>query len=100
MTSKSAAWFILSGALSTLVVAITCIFIAKSRKSVLGAVFTRSEDLHLWAIRVATLVATLGGGSGSDGTSLPTPLGPLDCGGCSLNQLLGINATSMVQPPL
>ncbi len=33
-TAKSTAWFILSGALSTLVVAITCIFIAKSRKSV------------------------------------------------------------------
>ena len=41
MTSKSAAWLILSSALSTLVVTITCIVIAKSRKSVLEAVFTQ-----------------------------------------------------------
>jgi hypothetical protein len=100
MTSKSAAWFIFKSALSTLVVTITWIVIAKRRKSVLGAVFTRCEDLHPWAIRVATVVATLGSGSGGDGTSLSTPLTPLDCGGCSLNQLLGLNATSMVQTPM
>jgi hypothetical protein len=32
--------------------------------------------------------------------SVPDALGPLDCGGCSLNQLLGINATSIVQTPI
>jgi hypothetical protein len=99
MTSKSAAWFIFKSALSTLVVTITWIVIAQAEdrfweQYLLGA------KTFMWAIRVAAMVATLGSGSSGDGTSLSTPLTPLDCGGCSLNQLLGLNATSMVQTPM
>jgi hypothetical protein len=85
MAPKSAAWCIIRSALSTLVITIACIVIVKNRKSVSGAVFTLCEDLHPWAIMVATLVATLGSRGGGNGTSLSTPLATLDCDGCSLS---------------